>query len=155
MLHTGKFFSVFIILLFSGIAISFSQDEKIYYFHIKSIEITGNKVSHESIIYRELTFEKGDSLTAFEINKAFKQSENNLINTSLFNFAKIKYRIVGFDINVSIDLTERWYIWPFPILEAGDRNLSVWIKDPDLSTLNYGTFIKWNIFRGSRELFRA
>ena len=150
-----KFLLILLSLFFAGLPLSFSQTSKIYYFHIKNIEIKGNKVSHESIIYRELTFEKGDSLTAFEINEAFRQSENNLLNTSLFNFAQLNYRITGFDINVVIEVTERWYIWPLPILEVGDRNLPVWLKEPDFSKLNYGTFINWNNFRGRRELLRT
>lgn len=129
----------------------YSQDIEEYYFHIRSIEINGNKITHESIIHRELEFSKGDSLTASEILEKFKNSENNLLNTGLFNFAKLNYRIAGFDIDITINLTERWYIWPVPILEISERNLPAWLKDPGWDELNYGGWIYWNNFRGRNE----
>ena len=49
-------------------------------------------------------------------------------------------------INFTIDLVERWYIWPYPILEISERNFNVWWDDfqssnyQDFSRFNYGVF---------------
>lgn len=132
-----------------------SQDIGSYYFHIKTIDIHGNKVTKNSIILRELEFKTGDSLTVSDLISKVRQSENNLQNTFLFNFAIINYRIAGFDVMLTINLTERWYIWPGPILEVGQRNLPTWLKDPDLNELNYGAYLNWNNFRGRKELLQV
>ena len=145
---------VLTVIVIQNLLVVSAQETPLYKFRIKSIEIKGNRVTHESIIYRELEFSLGDSLSAPEIINAFRNSENNLRNTYLFNFVKINYRIGGFNVSVTIDLSERWYIWPAPILEIGERNLPAWLKDPELDELNYGSFLNWNNFRGRKELLQ-
>ena len=54
-----------------------------------------------------------------------------------------------------VEVQERWYIWPNPIFEHGERNLSTFLKEPEWSKLNYGMWLKWNNFRGRNELLNA
>ena len=148
--------AIWVIFLLLGACTSslYAQDLRNFLFRVDSIQISGNKITHDNIILRELEFQLGDSISPAELSETITNSRNNLHNTFLFNFVDIDYRIEGFDIIISIDLTERWYIWPVPILEIAERNLPTWLEDPSIKELNYGMYLNWNNFRGRKELLR-
>lgn len=125
------------------------------YIIISEILITGNTVTKEHIILRELTFSKGDTLLKNEIGKKITRSRQNLLNTSLFNYIIIDTISTGSDkVCVKISLEERWYLWPYLILEHADRNFSSFIHEKDWNRINYGIYIiKYN-FRGRNETLK-
>lgn len=119
---------------------------------IDSIIISGNKVTHKKIIWRELPFHAGDTVKADELDRMLVQAHDNLINTSLFNFVDLQATPVSaHSVNIYIEVTERWYVWPYPILKLGDRNFNVWWETLDFSRLSYGVKIDWRNFRGRKE----
>ncbi len=123
---------------------------------INDILIEGNKVTHESIIERELMFGPNDTLTYSEISNLLERSRENLMNTSLFNFVDIETSETSNRmINVRIKVTERWYIWPWPILKISDRNFNVWWQSRELRRLSYGFRIEWQNVRGRMERLLA
>ena len=93
---------------------------------IDNITIVGNNITKEAIILRELTFKKGEVLSQKQIEEKIKQSKENLTNLSLFNFVDIKSVARNAKADIIIDVVERWYIWPYPILELSERNFNVW-----------------------------
>ncbi len=146
------FFLVLLALAFKG----YSQDtlssvsSRLY---ISEIVIKGNKVTRKSVITREMMFSEGDSILKMELIPALQKSRENLLNTSLFNFVTMDVEHhPGNRIDVLINVTERWYIWPVPILEHADRNFSAFLENWDWSRINYGAWLKWENFRGRREL---
>lgn len=121
---------------------------------IRSINFTGNKITHDRIIQRELLINVNDSMSAVEFTEKVSQSQKNLMNTSLFNFVTFDSAFADSDnpnVHVTVDLLERWYIWPVPIFELADRNFNAWLKKMDWNRLNYGMYLTWNNFRGRRE----
>ena len=64
-----------------------SNDNKEY--QISKIIITGNKITKESIILRELSFKKGDLIDISKLEKIEDESKVNLTNLNLFNFITI------------------------------------------------------------------
>ena len=146
------FLFLFLILSF----LSFSQKE----IKISSIEINGNKVTKDAIILRELTFETETSLSRESLEKKMKDSEENLSNLTLFNFAEIQSEIKDDKANIVVNVVERWYIWPYPIFELSERNFNVWWDEfksnnySDFSRVNYGVFFVWENFRGRNELLK-
>ncbi len=118
---------------------------------IASITLIGNKLTKDHIIYRELTFRIGDSIPMKDLEAVFRRSEENLLNTSLFNSARITRLQNGNEIDVYIIFTERWYIFPLPIFEIAERNFNVWWKSKDFSRVVYGGVLTWNNFRGRKE----
>ena len=120
---------------------------------IQDIFITGNNVTREPVILRELVFGIGDTIRKMELLPAFQRSRENLLNISLFNFVHFDAEhLPGNRIRVLIHVTERWYIWPVPILEYAERNFSSFIQHREWDKINYGVWLKWNNFRGRREL---
>lgn len=123
---------------------------------VERIIIQGNKVTKESVIIRELVFGVGDTIPKMELLPDFQRSRENLLNLALFNFVFFDAtHLPGNRINVLITVTERWYIWPIPILEYAERNFNTFIQNRDWSKINYGAYLKWNNFRGRRELITA
>ena len=149
--------ALFYVLIFSeeGISAAVVPADSVQspeFFIINNISFVGNKVTKDRIIQRELQFEKGDTIPAAELDQTLKQSRDNLMNTSLFNFVKIDTIPLSVNLlDIQITFVERWYIWPAPILELADRNFNAWWEKKDLSRLNYGMFLTWNNFRGRRE----
>ena len=123
---------------------------------IRSIDLQGNKVTKERIIFRELLFHPGDTICPDSLGVLMEKSRENLLNTSLFNFVTIDtVEVLGSSlVNVNIKMLERWYIWPFPIFELSDRNFNSWLESGDLSRVSYGAFITWENFRGRKETFK-
>ena len=87
-----------------------------------------------------------------DLKEAIKSTKNNLINLKLFNFVEIEELTNSDTTNIIINLTERWYIWPYPILEISERNFNSWWREfssnnyTDFSRLNYGIFLNWENF---------
>lgn len=131
-----------------------AQENETDYLVIDSIEIDGNRVTKRKIILRELSFAVGDTLRKLQIMNEIVKSKNNLNNTLLFNFVYMDFMPAGDKATVRISVVERWYIWPIPIFEIGERNLPAWLRDPEFEKLNYGLQLNWNNFRGRRELLQ-
>ena len=119
---------------------------------IIQLNILGNKTTKTHIIKREITFSEGETLTNEEFIKKINQSQKNILNTSLFNFAKIElaYRNSK-EVIVLVTVTERWYIFPLPIFEIDDNNFNTWWRNRDYSRINYGMHVTHNNFRGRKE----
>ena len=113
-----------LILTFLIVIIAFaSYSQEV--FRVNSIEIEGNKVTKRATVLRELSFQIGDSLTLKEFNEKLKQSELNIGSQWLFNFVDIVPSYNQNEIDVNIEVVERWYVWPYPILEISERNFNV------------------------------
>ena len=127
---------------------------------ISEISINGNKKTKEHTILRELYFAVGDSLNAKELVEKIEQSKKNIETQWLFNFIDFDFKIQEQKIAINIDVVERWYIWPYPILEISERNFNVFYDSlkasnySDFSKLNYGIFLNIYNFRGRNELLQ-
>ncbi len=124
---------------------SFAQTQQDTIFTVDSIIITGNKKTRSNIITRELTFKQGDTIQNWQYQQ--EQSRRQLINLFLFNEILIKRNA---NI-VTVHVTERWYIWPYPELDYADRNLSQWLLTRDPKRLIYGLRLEWFNIRGRNE----
>jgi outer membrane protein assembly factor BamA len=119
---------------------------------IGRIIISGNQKTIEQIILREMMVRQGQVVAGETLDELLASSRRNLLNTALFNFVKIHTLERGGGLVwVYVNLTERWYIWPGPILEIADRNFNAWWKARDWSRLNYGFVLTHTNFRGRRE----
>ena len=125
---------------------------------IKEILISGNKITKDYIILRELPFSIGDDFPEDKLIEQLQIATENLNNTSIFNYVNIDYfpapttmisdsltimsdacdnanRVSCF---VTIHVEERWYFWPQVSLKLEDRNLSSWLHEKDLNRITIG-----------------
>jgi outer membrane protein assembly factor BamA len=119
---------------------------------VDQIILIGNKITKPRIIFREFTFQKGDTIALSEIKNHIKKSTENLHNTSLFNAVTINWIQDGQHVNFYVIVTERWYIFPLPIFEIAERNFNVWWETKDFSKVIYGGTLNWYNFRGRNEV---
>lgn len=118
---------------------------------VRSIVVDGNNRTKNYVVIRELSFKQGDVLSKDALNQKISQSELNLLNTSLFNFAEIDFVTDTSNrfCDVRIEVTERWYLWPVPVFELADRNFNSWYKTNDLSRINFGLNTQWHNVTGN------
>lgn len=122
---------------------------------VHDIRITGNKVTKTSIILRELDFQVNDWLDSKKVTGILNQNRNQVFNTGLFNAVKILGIQSDSGLVVLVELTEKWYIWPYPVLTFADRNFNIWWETKDLSRLNVGLNVHDYNFRGRAEKLKV
>lgn len=113
---------------------------------IQSITITGLKRTKESIVYRELTFAKGDTLIQNDLGPTLERNRNNLLNLGIFNEVIVnisEWNTQKDLVDITVEIKESWYIYAVPIAELADRNFNVW-----WTTYNHA-FNRINIGEGS------
>jgi outer membrane protein assembly factor BamA len=121
---------------------------------ILGISISGNKITKERIILREMLVQEGDTLAEEELTLRMERSRQNLMNTGLFNtVAVLPLYIDAAHAMVEVSVHERWTIWPSPIFELADPNFNTWWRTfgRDLGRVNYGAYLYKYNFRGRNE----
>lgn len=124
---------------------------------IGRIYILGNRKTKEKIILRELNIESGEKYYKEELEEILKKDHDKIYNTRLFNYVKI--HLLENDLNqvdVVIEVSERWYFFPQLRFDLNDRNFSDWWvnQNHDFSRINYGLkLIQYNV-RGRNETLR-
>lgn len=144
----------FLITLLICLAISLNGQESLSSdsLTVREILIEGNFVTSKKVIFRELAFGINETVLREEVENRKQTSINNLTKTSLFNFVEIDIKETsGKNLNIVVNLTERWFIWPTFYLNQTDRNFSEWWRTKDLDKLEYGLGLKINNFRGMGE----
>jgi len=127
---------------------------------VSKIVLSGNTKTQNDIVIRELSFEKNGNYTIVDLDKRIEESKKNLINLNLFNFVTINKTENKDSTEITIEVIEKWYIWPYPVFEISERNFNTWWEEfsannySDFSRLNYGVFFNWENFRGRNELLK-
>jgi len=124
---------------------------------VGNIFISGNKVTRYYIIDREIPFKSGDSLTLQQLTRYFVQAREHLINTRLFNEVTVSLKAFrGFTVDISVDVKERWYIFPLPYVRPVDRNFTAWAQQGySLSRFDYGLKYSQYNFTGRNDNLRV
>ncbi len=127
---------------------SFRKDSSIKYC-ITEIIITGNNKTRSSMILKEMPFKKGDSIAAKDFYRELRLARQQIYNLALFVDVKVDLRVLTTnDITITIDVKERWYLYPVPQFQPVDRNFNEWIKTykGSLDRVNYGVkFVDFNL----------
>ena len=129
-------------------------DQEIESFVIRNIYIEGNKKTNPNIILRELPFQVGENFTMEQIMEKFGKAKKNLMNSGLFREVEVSLKArSGEDVFVSIEVREKWYVWPKPFVRTVDKNFKQWWQagDRDMNRLNYGVRITHNNFTGRND----
>ncbi|MBK8444044.1 MAG: BamA/TamA family outer membrane protein [Sphingobacteriales bacterium] len=127
------------------------------YWVVRSIDISGNKITQERIILREMNIAAGDTLQAADIKKRLTFNEQRIYNTRLFNNVELMLQpdstAATNDAVLYIRVTERWFWMLLPVFELADRNFNVWAREHDyrLSRTKYGFYLINYNMRGLSE----
>lgn len=116
---------------------------------ISDIQLSGNKKTKNFIVLREVPFKKNDRLIQGDVAKLLILARQQLMNTALFVDVTVYVSShKGNILVISIDMKERWYLFPLPYFKLIDRNFNQWWVDQkrSLDRVNYGIkFIQNNI----------
>jgi len=129
-------------------------------FFIADVILRGHKKTRPRVIYREMTFGRGDRVAAATFQDKVKESYQALMNTGLFASVEITYSDTllrpGQQI-VTLDIRETWYIYPVPEFSLADRNFNVWWREQgrDLNRVNLGGKLTYYNFTGRRDRFKV
>lgn len=122
------------------------------YYRISKIVINGNFKTHERIILIASNLEVDQVIPRSKFALKLERARNNIQNTDLFNGVQIDNAPINDSLTeIFITVTERWYLWPLPILENADPNFNTWWERKDFSRLNYGLIVMQQNFRGRGE----
>ena len=124
---------------------------------LNRVLIIGNKVTYDRIISRELSLKPGDTITAKNLKAVLLRDKNKIYNLKLFNTVALRtLELPGSQIDLLIEVSERWYTFPAPIFELSDRNFNEWWQNynHDFNRVNYGLRLYQYNFRGRNETLR-
>ncbi len=124
---------------------------------VNRILIIGNNVTKDRIISRELSLKQGDTISTTRLTSVLARDKNKIYNLRLFNTVTVRVLgLIADQIDILVEVTERWYIFPSPIFELSDRNFNEWYQNynHDFSRVNYGIRLYQYNFRGRNETLR-
>lgn len=124
---------------------------------IRNILISGNRKTQSDVILRELSFQIDESYTLNDITNEFRKARKQLMNTGLFRNVVVSLKSMdGFDVYVSVQVEEKWYIWPKPFVRPVDKTFHEWWteKDRSMDRINYGIKLVHNNFTGRNDKLR-
>lgn len=119
---------------------------------VAQVRITGNRLTKEFIIQREMDLHDGDTVALGTLPDRLKANANRIFNTRLFvrvdvvvdstTLASTAVTARPGTLPLLVIVKENWYIWPSPYARLNDRNVNEWLdRGRDLGRLNYGMYI--------------
>lgn len=133
------------------------KDSTARFVQINRIFIIGNRITRDQIVLRELSLKQGDLIWSADLPDVLDRDKKKLINTRLFNKVELKaLELEQGKIDLLIDVDERWYTFPVPLLELSDRNFNEWWHNynHDFRRVNYGLRLYQYNMRGRNETLR-
>jgi outer membrane protein assembly factor BamA len=115
---------------------------------VSDIRLSGNKRTKAFIVLRELPFQKGESIEQADVDRLLVLARQQVMNTLLFVEVQVyvAQRRTN-EIEINVDLKERWYFFPLPYFRLADRNFNQWWVEQkaSLDRVNYGIkFTQYN-----------
>jgi outer membrane protein assembly factor BamA len=124
---------------------------------VSKVIIRGNVRTKDAIILREMTFSPGMTLTASRLEHEVERSRRNVFNTQLFISVDADYDVVGSEAAVMIEVKERLYVLPLPIIDLADRSFNEWwyTRNRDLKRLIYGIQLNHSNLTGNSDILKV
>jgi hypothetical protein len=125
---------------------------------ISSIQIEGNRRTKPYIILRELPYHEGDIIPKDSIAIADTISQQQLFNTALFEQVTVHSAYLdSAQVAITIQVRERWYLFPIPYFKWVDRNFNQWWNEQNrsLDRVNYGLNLRQGNVTGNNDKLNA
>lgn len=121
---------------------------------LRQIVISGRTNTKPSVIFRELSVQKGARMFSAQLQDIAKLNVQRLYSISIFNEVKIGWQWIGSDsLDMLIRVADRFPVMPGGDIKFADRNFNVWWKEQNhnLRRINLGLTLTDNNFRGNLE----
>lgn len=126
-------------------------------FIIHDIVVSGNEKTKLPVIFRELPFKVDEEYPLGTIVQQFKKARKQLMNTGLFRDVVVSLKnFEGNNVNINVDVQEKWYLWPMVFLKPVDKSFGDWWhqKDRNMNRINYGLRLAHNNITGRNDKLR-
>ena len=112
-------------------------------YRVESVMVVGNEETKEFVILREMSLQPGEHIT----EELVAYDQNRIYSLGLFNRVVIHVVPASEEkANLIVEVSERWYIFPFPIFG---------IRDRDWKKVYFGGGLLHSNFRGRNEKLYA
>ncbi len=143
MIQKPKFIIFLLLTLLVSTTVLFSWDQSLQGRSVQKIVIVGNDKTRDRVILREMKTKTGDPYQPDRVDKDMKRIES----LGLFSRVRIDALKAGDDVVLLITVSERWYLFPIPILYRNEKSWKKW---------SYGLGLLHNNIRGlDNELLAA
>jgi outer membrane protein assembly factor BamA len=106
---------------------------------VSDVKISGNNVTSDDIILREMQLTKGKIFNSEQCN----EDRDRINNLGIFERTEIEPLLKSENrVQLKVNVKEKWYIYPMP---------SAGIVDGDLRKIWVGASVRWQNFRGRNE----
>jgi outer membrane protein assembly factor BamA len=105
---------------------------------VTKIVIVGNETTKDYVILREMSTHEGSPLDTVAID----HDQKRIYNLQLFNKVDVNSIVTGNEATVLVTVSERWYLFPFPVIG---------FKYHDIKNIYYGAGLMHQNFRGRNE----
>ncbi len=119
--------------------------------------LTGNRKTRDPVILREMNAQRGDLIYKPDLEGVLLLERNKIYNLRLFNTVTVRAVDMGDrTVDLLVEVTERWYLFPIPLVDLGDRNFNDWWQNHGhkWDRINYGVRLYKYNFRGRNETLR-
>jgi len=148
----GRYAAGYILFLCILGNLTFADTADSLMLRVSQIAVFGNQRTRLAVIEREFTLMEGGVYTLEILKARIAETRNNLQRLPLFNFVDIQTTVLpDASVQVDVHVTERWYIWLWPVFELADRNFNAWLQKGDITRVSYGLFFQHENFTGRLE----
>ncbi len=97
---------------------------------VRAINVKGNRKTKIWIVEREIALKTGIIYEPKELDRLIRLTKEQLMNTTLFVTVDVSVDTITYEeIDVNIQVKERWYLFPLPHFKIIDRNWNVWLNE--------------------------
>ncbi len=123
---------------------------------VKDIVTEGNRKTRRSIVLREMSLKRGDTLWLDQIDEVMERQRRVLLNTNLFMDVQLLVSTLNLKNKETIlraVVRERWYVYPAFDIDLADRNFNIWWTEGNrsLARLNYELKLRHANLTGRRD----
>ena len=128
----------FIFFVLVGVQTVIARESADTLLTVSAIVIEGNLTTKDYVILREMKLQPGELIT----HASLDHDEKRIYSLGLFNKVELDVKPEGKEAVVVVQVDERWYIFPYPIIG---------IRYRDFNKLYYGAGFVHTNFRGRNE----
>ncbi|GAB3906910.1 hypothetical protein GCM10028803_40050 [Larkinella knui] len=128
------------------------------YWVVRSVVLSGNHRTRDRIILRELEVKAGDTVQRQQLTEKLAWDQRKITNTNLFVTVDVLAKEVGpHQIDIQVNLKERWYVFVIPIFDLADRNFNEWWYERGRSFRRtiYGARLSYKNVTGNADKINA
>ena len=125
---------------------------------VHAVTIQGHHKTKERIIRREVDFSPGDTIRRQDLPERLAWNQRKITNTNLFLSVEVTTKEVApQQIDIEVEVKERWYLFAFPVVELADRNFNEWwyVRGRSLRRLIYGARLSYKNVTGNADRLSA